>query len=135
LEFIFNKYNPERLEKDIIQFTLKDISDGYRACNIPEPASISNTILDLTRKNKPIGSRLPQSIYELGYDLRKKTGINKDGLSLAGEFVHVGIGEVIDSWLFWPETFSIEDTYTVSSSNIPSKILPYVRNDEGALFS
>jgi hypothetical protein len=136
LEFIFNKYNPERTtDKVIIQFTLLDISEGYRACNIPEPASISNTILDLTRKRRPIGSRLPESIHELGYDLRKKTGNNELGLSFAGEFVFVSVGEVIDSWLAWPDSFAVEDTFIVSSINVPAKILPFVRNDEGALFS
>jgi hypothetical protein len=136
LEYIFNKYNPERTtEIETIQFTLYDISEGYRACEIPEPASISNTILDLTRKKRPISSRLPESIYELGYDLRKKTGSNEHGKSFAGEFVFVGVGEIIDSWLSWPEIFEVENSFTISSSDIPSNVLPFLRNDEGALFS
>lgn len=136
LEYIFNKYNPNRnTEQEIIQFTLKDISEGYKYCGISEPASISNTILDLTRKRQPISSRLPESIYDLGYDLRKKTGNNAAGESFAGEFVWVGVGKVIDSWLSWPETFDSKDIFTISSQKIPSYILPYIRNDEGALFS
>jgi hypothetical protein len=89
----------------------------------------------LTRKRQPINSRLPESIFELGYDLRKKTGTNAAGESFAGEFVFVGVGQVIDSWLSWPETFDIEDRITVSSESVPENILPYIRNDEGALFS
>jgi hypothetical protein len=58
---------------------LSDISEAYRACGIPEPASISNTILDLTRKNNGIQSRLSQSLIDLGYDLRKKTGPHSTG--------------------------------------------------------
>lgn len=136
LEYIFLKYNPEKnTEQKVISFTLKDISDGYKHCNIPEPASISNTILDLTRKKKPIKNRLPESIYGHGYDLRKKTGNNKDGMSFAGEFIFVGIGNEIDSWLSWPTKFETEDNFTISSDDIPKKILPYLRNDEGALFS
>lgn len=136
LEYIFKKYNPNNsTEQTHITFTLKDISEGYRSHGIAEPASISNTILDLTRKNTPISSRLPKSIYSLGYDLRKKTGRNENGENYAGEFVFVGVGNVIESWLSWPETFSDDCILTVSSSEIPSQILPYLRNDEGALFS
>lgn len=135
LEHIFFKKKPKTKRPANITFTLKDISDGYAACKIPEPASISNTILDLTRKKMPITSRLPESIYKLGYDLLKKTGTLSDGGSYAGEFVYVGVGNVIESWLEWPEKFSRKDNYILSSSGIPNKILPFIRNDEGALFS
>ena len=133
LEHIFLQYNPD---KDItlisIPFKLRDISLGYQACNIPEPASISNTILDLTRQNRTIASRLPESIYSLGYDLRKKTGPTGDGQNYAGEFIYVGIGNEIQSWLEWPHEI---ETRTISSTPIPPGIRPFVRRDEGALFS
>ena len=136
LEYIFRKYNPNNLtDKSHIRFTLKDISEGYRSLGIPEPASISNTILDLTRKKRPISSRLPQSIYSLGYDLRKKTGINQEGESFAGEFVFVGIGIEIESWLSWPQDFPKDCEIEISSVTIPPQILRFIRNDEGALFS
>lgn len=136
LEHIFNKKNPEgNTSQKSITFTLKDISDGYTACNIDEPASISNTILDLTRKKRSISSRLPSSIYSLGYDLRKKTGTAPNGESYAGEFVFVGVGNEIQSWLSWPKVFPQGDMYTLSSNGIPQKIRKYLRNDEGALFS
>jgi len=134
LEHIFFKKKPKKKRPTSITFTLKDISEGYAACEIPEPASISNTILDLTRKKMPISSRLPESIYSLGYDLKKKTGASSEG-NYAGEFVYVGVGNVIESWLEWPEKFSRKNTYRLSSANIPTEILPFIRNDEGALFS
>jgi hypothetical protein len=133
LEFIFEKYNPSRNSNiKNIDFTLKDISDGYTFCNIPEPASISNTILDLTRKKADISTRLPESIYSLGYDLKKKTGSDTNNGSFAGTFVFVGIGKQIDSWLTWPKETS---NISISSLNIPSGVKKYLRNDEGALFS
>lgn len=134
LEYIFKKYNPNRdTSKKIIAFTLKDISEGYQACDISEPASISNTILDLVRQNRGIESRLPQSIYELGYDLRKKTGPSPNGDNYAGEFVYVGVNNAIQSWLIWPSLF--DKQANISSEPIPAEIRPYLRNDEGALFS
>lgn len=47
LEYIFNHktQNGTIGIGENITFTLKDVSDGYRACGIAEPASISNTIL------------------------------------------------------------------------------------------
>lgn len=48
LEYIFFKKNPKgNTEIEIISFTLEDISIAYRELGIKEPASISNTILDL----------------------------------------------------------------------------------------
>jgi hypothetical protein len=134
LEYIFSKKNPEKnVEIEIISFTLEDISEGYKQVGIPEPASISNTILDLVRKKRAINSRLPKSIYELGYDLRKKTGVGADGKSYAGEFVYVGVGNEINSWLEWPEQYDNE--IVLPSAGIPDGIREFIRSDEGALFS
>jgi hypothetical protein len=135
LEHIFNKLT-ENGTKGIGQdhtFTLKDISEGYRACGIPEPASISNTILDLTRKFGDITARLPPSIIAYGYDMRKKTGVDpKTGASFAGEFVYVGLGNTLLSWHLWTEE---PDQIVVVSNKVPPKIAKYLSNDEGALFS
>lgn len=134
LEYIFFKKNPKgNTKQKRISFTLSDISMGYRALKITEPASISNTILDLVRKKRPISSRLPRSIYSLGYDLIKKTGVTPEGESYAGEFVFVGVGNEISSWLDWPN--NIANAITISSKKIPQGILEFLRNDEGALFS
>lgn len=133
LEYIFNK-KTDNGTKNIgnnITFTLRDVSEGYSACGIAEPASISNTILDLTRQDRGINSRLPQSISSYGYDLKKKTGPSPDG-NYCGEFVFVGIGNVIHSWLVWDQ--SKEKIVNVNNT-IPANVLKYISNDEGALFS
>ncbi len=133
LEYIFNKKNPKKdTTQKVISFTLKDISDGYSACGIAEPASISNTILDLTRQKRHIKSRLPESIILLGYDLVKRTGKSPSGDNYAGEFIFVGVGNQIESWLEWTGDF---EEIEISSLKIPLKIRPFLRNDEGALFS
>ena len=139
LEYIFFKKNPDKDTSINIEFSLVDISEAYRELEIIgifadgrteriyEPASISNTILDLVRQKRNIKSRLPDSIIELGFDLRKKTGDNS-----AGEFVYVGVGNQIKSWMDWspnPEIINID------TSPIPDIIREFLRKDEGALFS
>lgn len=133
LEYIFEKYNPEwDASQQAINFTLKDVSEGYRALGISEPASISNTILDLTRKKGSVSSRLPRSIHELGYDLKKKTGVSPNGDNYAGTFVFVGVGNELQAWLTWTEP---SEVVRLSSEGIPPKIRHMLRKDEGALFS
>ena len=129
---IFEKYfNPNVPERNIV-FYLSDISDGYRATGVREPASISNTILDLVRQDRGIHSRLPEEIIAKGFDLRKKTGQDDLGKKYAGEFVFVGVGNVLDSWLRWPEN---PEVFEANSVNIPDLVRPLLRKDEGALFS
>lgn len=132
LECAFRKYYKLQLNQKIIPFYLSDISDGYRACGLREPVSISNTILDLTRQDRGVKSRLPKSIYKLGYDLRKKTGQDKQGKKYAGEFVYVGIGNALKSWLIWPVKIK---EITLNSRGIPKIVSMLMRRDEGALFS
>jgi hypothetical protein len=140
LEYIFHKYNPSMdISNTRIEFTLADISEAYREVEvyriksdghktrIKEPASISNTILDLVRQNRGIQGRMPDSLIQCGYDLRKKTGGN-----LAGEFVYVGVGNEINSWMKWTAP---SEKIDVSSSPLPNLVLDYLRRDEGALFS
>ncbi len=116
---------------ETITFTLQDVSRGYQACNIEKPASISNTILDLTRKKRPIAHRLPESIIAYGYDLKKKTGFSPDG-NYCGEFVFVGVGNQIDSWLTWDEA---KFKKVKIKNSIPEIVQTHLANDEGALFS
>jgi hypothetical protein len=139
LEYIFRKYNPDIDTTKNISFTLADISEAYRnievykidangnQTRVLEPASISNTILDLVRQNRGIRARMPDSLIQMGYDLRKRTGDN-----LAGEFVYVGVGNELNSWIQWPTT---SKQITLSSNSLPNIILDYLRRDEGALFS
>lgn len=133
LEYIFRKYYKPNEKQEIIPFFLSDISEGYAACKIKEPVSISNTILDLCRQNRGISSRVPPSISKLGYDLRKRTGIFEDGsYKYAGEFVYVGVGNELKSWLEWPKESQILE---IDSTTIPEEVRPFIRPDEGGLFS
>lgn len=134
LEYIFKKYFNEKGKVEKIIFYLSDISDGYRKCGISEPVSISNTILDLCRQDRGINSRVPKSISDLGYDLRKKTGQDADGRKYAGEFVLVGVGNALKSWLEWPPESEMQ-IVTVDSSPIPEIVHDLIRPDEGGLFS
>lgn len=134
LEYIFFIVLTDNATKGIGDnhtFTLQDISRAYRACGIKEPASISNTILDLTRKDAGVEGRVPASIATLGYDLRKKTGRAASGKSYAGEFVYVGQGKALSSWLVFPS----ETEKVVVPNKVPPKIAPHLGRDEGALFS
>lgn len=132
LEYIFEKYYSPDKPQEIIPFFLSDISEGYKFANISEPVSISNTILDLTRQDRGIDSRVPKSISKLGYDLRKKTGADSTGHKYAGEFVFVGIGKLITSWLIWPDK---KHLVVIDSSSLPSLVARLIRPDEGGLFS
>lgn len=135
LEYIFNKLtsNGTKAIGSNHAFTVGDMIDAYEAVGVNRKrASISNTILDLTRKNKSITTRLPQSVINHGYDLRKKTGKSPNGESYMGEFVYVGLGNSLSSWLIWPDT---PDKSIVVPNRVPKKIANYLSNDEGALFS
>lgn len=101
------------------------------------PTSVSNFVLDLTRKDKGINRRLPQEVIEYGYDLRKKTGRDPDSKeSYCGTFVYLGRGEngevlELHDWLHWKTP---DKTITVANVT-PTAILPYLSNDEGSIFS
>lgn len=131
LEYVFQKYYDANDPNKTITFSLRDISEGYRHTGIAEPASISNTILDLCRKRGDISSRVPESISALGYDLKKKTGPGTEG-SYAGEFVYVGVGNQLKSWLDWPSEPTV---ITIDSTEIPRLTRKILRNDEAGLFS
>ncbi len=132
LEHIFQKKNPRNnSEQEVISFTIKDIREACTACGID--LSYESTILDLTRRSQAgIESRLPESIFLLGYDLKKRTGKSPDGNNYAGEFVFVGVGNQLKSWLEWRDEF---EEIEISSRGIPEKVRRFLRNDEGALFS
>ena len=57
-----------------IDFTLAEFGNAIIETGGTPPTSWSNFVLDLTRRNNKITSRLPDSIIKYGYDLRKKTG-------------------------------------------------------------
>lgn len=134
LEVIFDRKTENRTRHigENIPFTLGDVSRAYQACGIAEPASISNTILDLTRKDRGVDARLPRSIIDCGYDLRKKTGPVANREHFAGEFVYVGVGNSLKSWLEWP---TAPDLSITIRNRVPAKISHLLSDDEGALFS
>jgi len=135
LEYIFfhliQGHKPPQLGTNLV-FTLQQYSQACDACRYSRPTSSSNVILDLTRKAGPPTKRLPQSIVDYGYDLKKKTGRIGREISYAGEFVHVGVGKSLKSWLVWPD---IPHRNIVIPNTVPYQILTYLRKDEGALFS
>lgn len=134
LEYIFMQKNPySRTDVGPIRFTLQDITRAYDALGISKPSSVSNTILDLLRKNRGIEARMPQSLIDLGFDLRRKTGVAESRENYAGEFVFVGLGGSYSSWLVWPERDDRE--ITIPSSPIPAPAISILSNDEAALFS
>ena len=55
-----------------IDFTLREVGEGIRATGGATPTSLSNFVLDLTRKRNTIAQRLPAHVIQYGYDLRKK---------------------------------------------------------------
>jgi hypothetical protein len=110
-------------------------NDWFQACrdlgiDTSKRLSSSNVILDLTRKDRGIEKRVPRTIIDKGYDLRKRTSTDRKN-SYVGEFVYVGIGNALKSWLVWQKPHK---TVTVTNL-IPAKILPFLAKDEGALFS
>lgn len=116
---------------DDIDFTLAEVNDAILATGGTRPASISNFVLDLTRKDNGISSRLPQPIISHGYDLRKKTGNG-----LCGTFIYRGFDEhgntiPLYDWLVW-ETPDRDITIT---NTVPDLVQQYISNDEASLFS
>lgn len=121
-----------------IDFTLYEIGDAIIKTGGIPPTSWSNFVLDLTRKKNDITARLPQSVINYGYDLRKKTGrvtgSTKD--NYCGTFVYRGFDDdgntiPIQDWLEWgapDRTLSVTNT-------IPELVQKYISNDEASLFS
>jgi hypothetical protein len=143
LQHIFDKYT-EKGTKETTQnhtFTFQDLVEAFKACQIDRPISTSNFVLDLTRQDRGIGSRLPASIIEYGYDLRKKTGRvpGTRNLNYNGEFVFVGKGNALHSWHHWN---AIADLEIIIENKVPRELMTLLGNDEallgrdeGALFS
>jgi hypothetical protein len=110
-----------------------DIRKAGLALDMELPVSYSNFVLDLCRKNNGIKKRVPPIVIEHGYDLKKATGTDPgNGQKLVGKFVHVGVGNEINSWITWPNPrLSIE----VDSSILHSTVRKLLRQDEAAMFS
>jgi hypothetical protein len=135
LESIFKEKRDERIppeKQEIITFTYDDIRTTINKLDVGrnKQASLSNFVIDLTRVDRGIECRVPPYIEERGYDLVnvKKYGNER----IAGAFKFVGIGNEVKSWLEWPATMH---TIEVDSGSIPTIVLDFIRQDEGALFS
>jgi len=135
LEHIFNDltlHGKKGIGRDH-SFGLGHVKTAYISLNIPRPASSSNIIIDLIRKNRGIERRLPNSIIQLGYDLRHKTGPVGDGDNYAGEFVYVGVGNTLHDWFTWPQ--EPNQVLSVEQPGVLRKIARFLRRDEASLFS
>lgn len=119
-------------KQSVITFTVNDIRNAMAALGIsrPEQASLSNLVIDLTRQDRGIASRVSPYIYERGYDLLNTKQF--ESKKIAGMFRFVGMGKEAGSWLVWPETMP---TLEIDSTSIPNIALRFIRRDEGALFS
>ena len=121
-----------------IDFTLKEVGAAIAATGGTPPTSWSNFVLDLTRKKNAITQRLPASVIDCGYDLRKKTGRvpgTRDD-NYCGTFVYRGFDEAgqtipIRDWLEWDAP---DRTVTVANK-VPELVRQFLSNDEASLFS
>lgn len=140
LAYLFDKKTDcgKKHKNEDIYFTLKEVREAIGATGGTAPSSISNFVLDLTRKKSPIEKRVPQEVIKYGYDLRKTTGRvpGKKRENYCGVFVYRGFdaeGNTIplDDWLAWEEpdrTISVEN-------KVPELVQTYIANDEASLFS
>ena len=123
-----------------IDFTLRDVGNAMMATCGALPASRSNFVLDLTRKDSGITRQLPQSIIDCGYDLRKKTGRvpGTSRESYCGTFVFRGMdahGNTIPlkDWLKLDEE-AVQRTIEIDN-RVPDLVREFLSNDEASLFS
>jgi hypothetical protein len=132
-EIFREKFKGTPADQKEIPIYFDDIRKAGLALDMELPVSYSNFVLDLCRKNNGIKKRVPPIVIENGYDLKKATGTDPgNSQKLVGVFVHVGLGNEINSWITWPNPrLSIE----VDSSNLHSTVRRLLRRDEAAMFS
>lgn len=134
MEHIFNEKTRGLSDlPDEIIFTYEDIRQAMNALGIQRDnqASISNFTIDLTRRASSHESRVPDSIWDNGYDLDRVS--DRDvRQNIAGRLIRKEL-KAKEPWIIWPK---IEDTDTVYIANhTPDEIQPYLGKDEGALLS
>ena len=123
-----------------IDFTLREVGAAMMATCGFMPASRSNFVLDLTRKDTGIAKRLPRSIIDYGYDLRKKTGRvpGTSHESYCGTFVFRGKDANGDTIPLkdWLKLDQEEVQRTLNINNVvPDLVQGFLSNDEASLFS
>ena len=88
-------------------------------------------MIDLTRRAGPHESRVPDSIWQQGYDLSRASD-REAQQNIAGKLVrleHIAA----DTWIHW-ETLSEQEVISIRNV-VPDVVKPYLGNDEGALLS
>lgn len=123
-----------------IDFTLREIGEAIVRSGGELPASRSNFVLDLTRKDRGIARRLPQRVIDFGYDLRKKTGSvpGSPREKYCGTFIYRGKdaqGNTIplNDWLKLDE--ERPDEVIEIENRVPELVRSFLSNDEASLFS
>ena len=136
LEIIFRllTYNGVQRQGQHIPFTMNDVARAYNVLG-KYRNNVSSTIVDMTHKDNGRINRVPRFMYDHGYDLRKETKKRPGGESAAGVFIYVGIGadKGLRDWVKeWPEELA---TIVRLQKTIPPEIEPFIRTDEGSLFT
>jgi hypothetical protein len=134
LEYIFEKVLASvDTPPDEIIFTYEDIRQAMWALNLQrdKQASISNFVIDLTRRAGPHESRVPDSIWQQGYDLSRASD-REVRQNIAGKLVRLE-RIAADTWIHW-ETLPEQVVITIPNI-VPDEVKPYLGNDEGALLS
>lgn len=123
-----------------IDFTLKEVGQAIVESGGKMPTSWSNFVLDLTRKDRGIDKRLPKSVIDFGYDLRKKTGDvpGVPGEKYCGTFIYRGKDEdgntiPLNDWLKLDQ--ETPDQVIPIDNRVPDLVKAFLTNDEASLFS
>jgi hypothetical protein len=134
LEYIFERKTQglSTLPDEII-FSYEDIYQAEDALGIrrDKRASVSNFTIDLTRRATSHESRVPDSIWDNGYDLDRVSD-REARQNVAGRLVRKEL-KPKEPWIVWPE-IGAENTIIIPN-RVPAQVQPYLGKDEGALLS
>jgi hypothetical protein len=134
LEYILEKRLGELSElPDEIIFTYTDIRQAMAALGIVRDAqaSLSNFTIDLTRRASTHEARVPDTVWNRGYDLDRASE-REARQGIAGRLVRIDL-KAAESWIVWPE---IEESNTfVIANHVPDEVKAFLGKDEGALLS
>lgn len=134
LEYIFNQAMDRAVEPpDEIIFTYEDVNQAMSVLGIQRhnQASISNFVIDLTRKANDIHARVPDTISSRGYDL-DRVPERRARQGVLGRLVRQEL-KPKDAWITWP--LIAGDHAVVVPNVVPGAVRQYLGKDEGALLS
>jgi hypothetical protein len=135
LEYIFekavNNAHPNRPQE--IPFKYEDIREAMRVLGMrrDQQASLSNFTIDLTRKASSHEARVPDSIWNAGYDLDRMSK-REARQGYAGRLVLIEL-KPKEPWIIWDDI--PDEDVVVVENKVPINIRPFLGNDEGALLS